>query len=120
MRRKTDKSMCFKPLPRLIDELNRHLKGWANYFSYGYPSMAYRALNWFVLQRLSLHLKRRSQRRIVRRKGLVCMRICTRWDWCNCKTCECFPYSSTLPVQSLRAVLKELLNHKEPEEHEEY
>jgi RNA-directed DNA polymerase len=52
----------FKPLPTLISELNRHLRGWANYFSYGYPSMAYRHIDYYVRLRLSLHLKRRSQR----------------------------------------------------------
>lgn len=62
LRRMTDKRMCFKPLPVLIREINRHRKGWANYFSYGYPRMAYRAMNWYVLQRMAGHLRRRSQR----------------------------------------------------------
>lgn len=51
-----------KPLPKLIGELNRHLKGWANYFSFGYPAKAYRQINWYVRYRLFRHLKRRSQR----------------------------------------------------------
>jgi RNA-directed DNA polymerase len=62
LRRMTDKTMCFKPLPRLIWELNRHLKGWANYFSYGYPALAYREINRYVQLRMAAHLKRRSQR----------------------------------------------------------
>ena len=32
---------CFKPIPQLIGELNRHLKGWANYFDLGYPRVAF-------------------------------------------------------------------------------
>ena len=62
LRRMTDKKQCFKPLPVLIDELNRHLKGWANYYSYGYPRKAFRDINHYLGCRLSIHLKRRSQR----------------------------------------------------------
>lgn len=58
----TSKVMCFKPIPDLIRGLNRHLEGWANYFNHGYPRQAFRDLNWFVLNRVTRHLKRRSQR----------------------------------------------------------
>jgi RNA-directed DNA polymerase len=54
--------VCFKPLPQLIEELNRHLKGWANYFSHGYPRKGFRQINRYVRQRLTQHLRRRSQR----------------------------------------------------------
>jgi RNA-directed DNA polymerase len=50
------------PIPRLIADVNRHRRGWANYFSFGYPQMAYRHLDHFVQDRLTRHLKRRSQR----------------------------------------------------------
>jgi RNA-directed DNA polymerase len=53
----------FLPLPALIERLNRYLRGWANYFSYGYPRRAFRALNAHVQSRLGRHLRRRSQRR---------------------------------------------------------
>lgn len=62
LRQMTGKEMCFKPLPVMITELNRHLRGWANYFSFGYPRRAFRQINQYVLIRLSTHLKRRSQR----------------------------------------------------------
>lgn len=62
LRQMTGKEMCFKPLPVMIAELNRHLKGWANYYSYGYPRKAYRAINWYVQKRMQVHLRRRSQR----------------------------------------------------------
>jgi RNA-directed DNA polymerase len=58
----TDSHQCHKPIPVLIQELNRHLKGWGNYFKLGYPREAFRAINWHVGQRLFRHLNRRSQR----------------------------------------------------------
>jgi RNA-directed DNA polymerase len=58
----TNHRQCFKPIPELVEELNRHLKGWANYFSFGYPRVAFREINSYVRYRLEQHLKRRSQR----------------------------------------------------------
>ena len=58
----TDSHQCFKPIPVLIGELNRHLKGWANYFSLGYPMSAYCEIERYVQGRLLQHLQRRSQR----------------------------------------------------------
>lgn len=51
-----------EPLPDLIERLNRHTRGWRNYFSLGHPRREYRRLNWWMLERLARHLQRRSQR----------------------------------------------------------
>ena len=53
----------FRPIGELIGELNRHLKGWGNYFRPGYPSGSYRHINNYLQNRLWRHLRRRSQRR---------------------------------------------------------
>ena len=37
LREMTHVSQSHTPVPQLIGRLNRHLKGWANYFSFGYP-----------------------------------------------------------------------------------
>jgi RNA-directed DNA polymerase len=58
----TNSQQCFKPIPVLIGELNRHLRGWANYFSIGYPTSAYSEVERYVQGRLIQHLERRSQR----------------------------------------------------------
>ena len=58
----TDSHQCFKPIPVLIGELNRHLKGWTNYFSFGYPRGVYCEIDRYVQGRLIQHLQRRSQR----------------------------------------------------------
>lgn len=58
----TSSRQCFKPIPVLIGELNRHLKGWANYFSFGYPASVYCEIERYVQGRLIQHLQRRSQR----------------------------------------------------------
>ncbi len=70
MRRERDKlkemigpRQCFVPLPILIQRVNRHLRGWANYFDWGHPRRSFRAINRFVRQRLETHVNRRSQRR---------------------------------------------------------
>jgi RNA-directed DNA polymerase len=62
LHKKTDRSQCFKPIPDLIEGLNRHLKGWRNYFDFGYPRMAFREIDAYVRVRLTQHLRRRSQR----------------------------------------------------------
>jgi RNA-directed DNA polymerase len=56
------KKRCFQPLPELIGELNRHLKGWANYYRAGYSRDTFRQINSYVRNRLAGHLRRRSQR----------------------------------------------------------
>ena len=58
----TNRHQCFKPIPVLIGELNRQMKGWANYFSFGYPMSAYCEIERHVQGRLIQHLQRRSQR----------------------------------------------------------
>jgi len=63
LRAMTHTRMCFKPIPALIRDLNRHLNGWANYFGgFGYSRIEFRAINWHVRMRLYRHLRRRSQR----------------------------------------------------------
>jgi RNA-directed DNA polymerase len=84
LREMTNSHQCFKPISILMGELNRHLKGWANYFSFGYPTGVYWEIDWFVRGRLIQHLRRRSQRPYhppkadawythLQRLGLVCL-----------------------------------------------
>jgi RNA-directed DNA polymerase len=84
LREMTNSHQCFKPISILMGELNRQLKGWANYFSFGYPTGVYWEIDWFVRGRLIQHLRRRSQRPYhppkadawythLQRLGLVCL-----------------------------------------------
>ena len=57
-----DQRQCHTPLPELIGRINRHLMGWANYYRIGYSRCAFRQINHFVRERLTRHLRRRSQR----------------------------------------------------------
>jgi RNA-directed DNA polymerase len=59
----TDKRNCFFPIPDLIEKINRQMRGWSNYYSYGYPRQAFRGINHYVRERLTIHLNRRSQRK---------------------------------------------------------
>jgi RNA-directed DNA polymerase len=62
VREMTGSNRCWMPIDEMIGQLNRRLQGWKNYFRHGYPRVAFRHVNWFVLQRLVGHLQRRSQR----------------------------------------------------------
>ncbi len=74
LREMTSAKMCFKPIPRLIKELNEHLRGWGNYFGQGYPRKAFRSTNHYVRERLVKHLRRRSQRPWHPPKGVTAYR----------------------------------------------
>ncbi len=52
-----------KSLPKVIEEVNVILRGWANYFRYGYPRKTFRDVNHFVRCRFERFLLNRSQRR---------------------------------------------------------
>ncbi len=59
----TDSRWCFEPVPALVRRVNRQIHGWANYFNFGYPRIAFHAINRYAQVRLNRHLRRRSQRR---------------------------------------------------------
>lgn len=59
----TNHRRCYVPIPDLIDQLNRHLRGWQAYFSYGYSNEARQQIRKALLDRLTQHVNRRSQRR---------------------------------------------------------
>jgi RNA-directed DNA polymerase len=63
VREMTGPKWGWKPIPELIGEVNRYLRGWGTYFRHGYPTRSFHAVNGFVLDRLCRHLRRRSQRR---------------------------------------------------------
>jgi RNA-directed DNA polymerase len=62
LRELTSGRRCFWPIPMLIEDLNGHWNGWANYFHFGYPRTAFRQIHSYVRQHLTQHLRRRSQR----------------------------------------------------------
>ena len=62
LRKTLSRRQSHVPVRRLIEKVNRQQRGWANYFSFGYPRKAMRQMNWYVQCRLVGHLRRRSQR----------------------------------------------------------
>lgn len=50
------------PVTELIEQLNRHLRGWKNYYGKWHCGAAMKRINWQVENRLRKHLRRRSQR----------------------------------------------------------
>ena len=70
LRQRTGKQYCCVPIPQLIEGVNRHLKGWGNYFSFGHARKALRQIDEYVRERLYRHLRRRSQRPFRPPKGV--------------------------------------------------
>lgn len=62
IREMTGPQMCYKPVTEVIEDVNKQIQGWANYFRYGYPRKAFRSINRYAMDRLTRHLQRRSQR----------------------------------------------------------
>jgi len=71
LRRKTESRYGNVPLPILIRQIDRQMLGWANYFRFGYPRVAFRRVNAYVRERLTQHLRRRSQRPYRPPKGVT-------------------------------------------------
>ena len=62
VRELTGPRRCFVPLPEMVGGISSWLKSWSRYYRLGYPRQVFRDLNWFVVRRLTRHLRRRSQR----------------------------------------------------------
>jgi RNA-directed DNA polymerase len=78
LRKTTDSSRCFVPLPDLVQTINRQIRGWSHYFSFGFSRWAYRTVNAYAVERLTIHLLRRSQRACQPPAGLTYYQFLTR------------------------------------------
>jgi RNA-directed DNA polymerase len=61
--REKTRSAYKKPLAEVIAEVNSILRGWGNYFDYGYPRKVFRDVDHYTRCRFRIFLNNRSQRR---------------------------------------------------------
>lgn len=52
-----------RPVKDVVGDLNAMLRGWREYFDYGYPRKVFRDVNHYVVERVSRMLRHKSQRR---------------------------------------------------------
>jgi RNA-directed DNA polymerase len=78
LRKVTDHRRCFVPLADLVQTVNRQLRGWQQYYSFGFNRWAYRAVNKHAVDRLTIHLHRRSQRACRPPAGMTYYQFLTR------------------------------------------
>ena len=62
LRELTSHRRSFVPIDEMVGEVSGWLVSWGSYFRHGYPSEAFRELNWYAMGRLRRQLRRRSQR----------------------------------------------------------
>lgn len=62
IRNATSMKSNFVPIGTLIEEIDRQVKGWLNYFSLGYCGNVIRGMKQYVKYRMVKHLRSRSQR----------------------------------------------------------
>lgn len=62
LRRLIGRKHAYLPLPELIEKVNAFRRGWGTYFSFGHPRGAFRESNVRTIERLTRHLRHRSQR----------------------------------------------------------
>jgi RNA-directed DNA polymerase len=62
LREATGKTKCFVPVPALIKQVVRQVRGWLGYFRIGHPDRVKRKIVHFTERRVVTHLRRRSQR----------------------------------------------------------
>lgn len=65
-------------LTDVIQDINKTLVGWGNYFKLGYPKKVFRDVNYYVLTRFYRFTKNRSQRRLKPRKPGESLYSCLR------------------------------------------
>jgi RNA-directed DNA polymerase len=78
LRDHTTNTRCSTPIADLIAEINRQLTGWATYFRFGYPRVAFRQVNTYARQRLTQSVRRRSQRPLRPPEGVSYYEFLTR------------------------------------------
>jgi RNA-directed DNA polymerase len=78
LREATNYRRCHVPMIELVETVNHQLRGWGHYFSYGFTRRAHRAVNKFAVDRLTIHLHRRSQRSCRPPAGMTVYRYLTR------------------------------------------
>ena len=62
LRELTSHRRSFMAIDEMVGEVSGWLRSWGSYFRHGYPSEAFRELNWYAMERLRRQLRRRSQR----------------------------------------------------------